>query len=155
MGTETPAGVVALDVHACWELLRSVQVGRLAVLTDGRPDIFPINFVVDHGTVVFRTSDGTKLAAMMSAPDVAFEADAYDTGGRGAWSVVLRGQVQEITQLSDALDAMRLPLSPHYPGPKNRYLRVVPDAVTGRRFQVVDAAVWRTSMTDARTASPE
>ena len=44
-----------LPEHTCWMLLRSVEVARLAVSVDDRPDIFPVNFVVDHGTVVIRT----------------------------------------------------------------------------------------------------
>ena len=46
----------------------SAQVGRLAVSIKEQPDIFPINFVVDHGTVVFRTAEGTKLAAAVLGP---------------------------------------------------------------------------------------
>ena len=35
----------------CWMLLRSLDVGRLAMSTDDcSVEIFPINFVVDHGT---------------------------------------------------------------------------------------------------------
>ena len=49
----------------CWELLDHAQVGRLAVDIAGQPDIFPINDVVDRGTVVFRTAEGTKLAAAL------------------------------------------------------------------------------------------
>jgi uncharacterized protein len=42
-------------------------------MADG-PQIFHINYVVDHGTVVFRTAAGTKLAGAAQR-DVAFEAD--------------------------------------------------------------------------------
>ena len=56
MGTEPAGLVVELDESACWGLLRSVEVGRLAVVVNHRPEIFPINFVVDHATVVFRTA---------------------------------------------------------------------------------------------------
>src|SRR4051794_39359108 len=52
-----------LTVDACWALLRAADIGRLAVVVGDRPEIFPVNFVVDHGTVVIRTAPGTKLAA--------------------------------------------------------------------------------------------
>ena len=58
MGSESAGLVVELDESACWGLLRSVEVGRLAVVVNHRPEIFPINFVVDHATVVFRTAGG-------------------------------------------------------------------------------------------------
>ena len=51
--------VAVLPEHTCWMHLRSVEVGRLAVSVDNNPDIFPINFLVDHGTVVFRTAEGS------------------------------------------------------------------------------------------------
>lgn len=47
-----------LDNKQCWELLRSVSVGRLAVWAHDHPDIFPINYKADHGTLVFRTARG-------------------------------------------------------------------------------------------------
>lgn len=56
-------GMDILTDDECWELLRTATVGRLAVDVGGRPDIYPINFVIDDGTIVFRTGAGTKLAA--------------------------------------------------------------------------------------------
>ena len=67
-----------LDHHTCWQLLRSVSVGRLAVLVDDHPDIFPINYKVDHGTLVFRTAEGTKLQAATGGTPVAMEADGIN-----------------------------------------------------------------------------
>ena len=53
------------------------------------PVILPVNdFVFDHG-VLFRTAAGTKLDAAVRGIVVAFEADAYDPGGRAGWSVLL------------------------------------------------------------------
>ena len=68
-------GVAELDAPQCWALLRSVEVGRLAISIMNRPDIFPVNFIVDHGTVVFRTAEGTKLAGAVLNRAVAFEVD--------------------------------------------------------------------------------
>lgn len=147
MATESGPEIAALDAHACWTLLRSAEVGRLAVSVAEHPDIFPINFVVDHGTVVFRTSDGTKLAAALEQRQVAFEADGYDPDAGDAWSVVIKGQVEEIKQIPEALEAMTLPLFPWHAGPKGRFIRIVPVDITGRRFRVTDSTAWRTSIT--------
>ncbi|MBA3288174.1 MAG: pyridoxamine 5'-phosphate oxidase family protein, partial [Acidimicrobiia bacterium] len=49
--------------ESCWELLRSMSVGRLATYASGRPHIVPVNFVVDGRTIVFRTAEGAKLSA--------------------------------------------------------------------------------------------
>jgi len=71
MTTDPGSGVTILDESACWRLLRSTEVGRLAVALADRPDIFPINFLVDQATIVFRTAEGSKLAAVVtSGPSV-------------------------------------------------------------------------------------
>ena len=56
----TDGGATILPVHECWELLAGVTLGRLVTSVDGRPEIFPINYVVQRRTVLFRTAAGTK-----------------------------------------------------------------------------------------------
>ena len=94
MTTDTKTGMTIHEPDVCWNLLRSAEVGRLAVSIKDQPDIFPINFVVDHGTVVFRTAEGTKLAAAVLGRGVAFEADGFDAGAGEAWSVVIKGRAE-------------------------------------------------------------
>ena len=132
-------GMDILDPNECWSLLRGCVVGRLAISIANQPDIFPINYVVDHGTVVFRTAEGTKLAGSVLGPGVAFEVDGLDTQANEAWSVVIKGRAKEIEKLHVLFDAADLPLFPWLASPKHRFVRIVPDEITGRRFHVVDA----------------
>ena len=129
--------MTAVTVHGCWALLRDSAVGRLAVVIDGRPDIFPVNFVVDHGSLVIRTAPGTKLAAAVHGASVAFEVDGYDAAAGEAWSVVVKGQVELVKTLQQAVDTVGLPLFPWHAAPKPCFIRIVPAEVTGRRFVVV------------------
>ncbi|WP_270888143.1 pyridoxamine 5'-phosphate oxidase family protein [Pedococcus sp. 5OH_020] len=128
-------GSTWLEVPQCWALLRQSAVGRLAVLHDGRPDIFPVNYVVDHGTVVLRTGSGALFTSASESP-VALEADGYELHDATAWSVVVKGVAHEVYEVDDAVDAMRLPLVPWHDVPKPRILRIHPDSVTGRRIAV-------------------
>jgi nitroimidazol reductase NimA-like FMN-containing flavoprotein (pyridoxamine 5'-phosphate oxidase superfamily) len=141
-GTPTLIGgdpaMIELDADDCWALLRREEVGRLAVAIANHPDIFPINYVVDHGTVVFRTAEGTKLAASVLGIAVAFEIDGYDGPSGEAWSVVVKGRADEIEQMHDLFAAQDLPLFPWHASPKHRFVRIVPELVTGRRFLVTD-----------------
>ena len=139
-----------LREHECWALLRTTSVGRLAVSVEGHPDIFPLNYVVDHGTVVFRSAAGTKVSAALSDTPVALEADGYDPETGEAWSVVIKGIAEEIQQVEDLLETVALPLFPWQAGEKGRFIRVVPSAMSGRRFVVVDSSVWRTSFSGAK-----
>ena len=135
MTTNQTGDTEVLTTHECWELLRESVVGRLAVTVAGSPDIFPVNPIVDHGTIVFRTSAGTKFAAT-KGNEVAFEVDGYDAGTAQAWSVVAKGRAHEIVEVEETLRALRLPLYPWEPGRKPRLVRIEPTSVTGRRFVV-------------------
>lgn len=124
-----------LTASQSWALLREAVVGRLAVAVDGMPDIFPVNHVVDHGSVVFRTAAGTKLHSSVGH-DVAFEADGYDLSDATAWSVVVKGPAREIWETDEAIEALRLPLFPWHEGPKPRFVRIEATSISGRRFAV-------------------
>ncbi len=130
--------VEELPVAECWALLESTAVGRLAVDVAGRPDIFPINFVVDGHTVVFRSGAGTKLAGAILNRHVAFEIDGYLPDERCAWSVVIKGSAREIASMFDRYRAEDLPLYPWVASDKPDFVRIDPSEVTGRRFHVAD-----------------
>jgi nitroimidazol reductase NimA-like FMN-containing flavoprotein (pyridoxamine 5'-phosphate oxidase superfamily) len=124
--------VSTLDEEACWNLLARVQLGRLAVCVDGRPDIFPVNHVVDGPHVLFRTAPGSKLDGLSGNPEVAFEVDDYDE--THASSVVLRGTATRLERLVDIDAADALPLKSWIPTLKYRWVRISPTSITGRRF---------------------
>lgn len=127
--------VEEMPTHESLALLRESPVGRLAVVVDGKPDIFPVNHVVDHGTVVFRTARGTKFRGAAGLP-VAFEVDGYDPASGSAWSVVVHGRGEVVIRSEDVLEALQLPIFPWQSGAKPEFVRIVPDEITGRRFPV-------------------
>jgi nitroimidazol reductase NimA-like FMN-containing flavoprotein (pyridoxamine 5'-phosphate oxidase superfamily) len=152
----TARDLAYLDVTTCWALLRQVELGRLAVVIDAAPDIFPVNHIVEHGTVVFRTAEGTKLAAALSGATVAFEADGFDreAGEAGeAWSVVVKGPASEIHDPDELIETFRLLLAPWQGSAKPRFVRISPQQITGRRFPVIDPATWSSPFT-LRRRSP-
>jgi hypothetical protein len=135
--TSDRLGMTVLEPDECWALLDASEVGRLAVAIRNHPDIFPINYIVDRGAVVFRTAEGTKLAAAVLGVSVAFEIDGYNPDAGEAWSVVVKGRAVEIERMQDVFEAAELPLFPWQAAPKHRFVRIEPDEVTGRRFHVV------------------
>jgi hypothetical protein len=140
---------------ACWALLRTTSVGRLAVWVEDHPDIFPINYAVEHGTVVFRSSAGTKVSAALSDSPVALEADGYDAETAEAWSVVIKGNAEEISAGPDLIDTLELPLFPWQAGDKGRFIRIVPTTTSGRRFPIADPSIWQTPLSGMKRASME
>jgi hypothetical protein len=128
------SGLVIIERAECFDLLAREEVGRLAVVVGGRPEIFPVNYVVEGDGVVFRTDPGTKLAGAIRGP-VAFEVDHLDKQTRSAWSVILHGRAQQATafdspELRDR--TAHLALRPWTNTSKAHLIRIDPTTVTGR-----------------------
>jgi uncharacterized protein len=129
-----PSQVQELTRSECFELLASEHLGRVAVTDDRGPVVFPVNFTLDRHTVVFRTEAGTKLYAASRGSRVCFEADGADVAARTGWSVIVRG---EITEVTDRAEVARLgELRVWGPGARTHYVRILPAQLTGRRIAV-------------------
>jgi nitroimidazol reductase NimA-like FMN-containing flavoprotein (pyridoxamine 5'-phosphate oxidase superfamily) len=118
----------------CFELLAGEHLGRLAVTDDRGPVVFPVNYVLDRHTVVFRTEEGTKLHAASHGSRACFEVDGTDPAARTGWSVIVRGEITEVTDPAELARLRELPLQVWAPGPRNRYVRILPATLTGRRI---------------------
>ena len=116
----------------CFALLAAGQLGRLAVVDDHGPVVFPVNYVLDRHTVVFRTEEGTKLHAACRGSRACFEVDGADAAARTGWSVVVRGEVTEVTDRAELARLRELPLQAWAAGERNRYVRMLPAILTGR-----------------------
>jgi nitroimidazol reductase NimA-like FMN-containing flavoprotein (pyridoxamine 5'-phosphate oxidase superfamily) len=147
------SSVMQMPSHECWAAMRTVNLGRLGFSVGAEQEMFPLNYVIDQGTVVFRTSSSSRIGLCLDGRGVAFEADGITDDM--AWSVVVKGHAKEITGLYDSIAAAELPVHPLQPGHKPRLVRITADAVTGRRFPMVDGATWDTQTTAARHAAPE
>ena len=128
-------GLETLGEEECLALLASAPVGRVGVVVDGQPLIFPVNHVLEGRSIIVRTDSGTMLHAA-SLAQVAFEADGFDAGARSGWSVLVQGIGHDVT---DALDTVSehlqtVPVSPWAPGSRPRLLRIDVTTVSGRRF---------------------
>ena len=108
----------------------------MAVVLAGEPEIFPVNYVVDGRTVVFRTAEGTKLFGLTVSPRVAFESDGYRPESGEAWSVVVKGTAERLEHFPDIYAAEELPLFPWQPGQKQWFVRIGRATLTGVRFPV-------------------
>lgn len=129
-----PGTIRELTRAECFELLAGEHIGRVAVTDDRGPVVFPVNFVLDRHTVVFRTEEGTKLAAASRGSRVCFEVDHADPAARTGWSVIVRGEVTEVTDPAELARLRELPLRSWAPGARDRYIRILPAVLTGRRI---------------------
>lgn len=125
-------GIAELTAEQCWEHLRAEQLGRLAMCAGGEIDIFPINYVADGQSLVFRTAPGTKLVETAISSEVALEIDGFTE--QDAWSVVVKGPAQRLEHQAEIDAADALPLRPWAPTLKYTYVRITPTSVSGREF---------------------
>lgn len=129
----TDDGVAVLPVHECWDLLAGVALGRLVTSVDGHPEIFPVNYVIQRHTVLFRTAEGTKLVSTAINNRVLFEADDHNVAE--GWSVIVKGTARSLRTDEEIEDAERAQVLPWTASEKTHYVRIIPETVTGRRFR--------------------
>lgn len=123
-----------LSSDECWRLLSLHPVGRIGVLVNSAPEIYPVNHVVDEGTIVFRTDPGSKLHGIDRSPSVCFEADSLSLDDRTGWSVLVKGRATEIDDAEELRRAQALPLRFWVLGEKGHWIRITPEEVTGRQI---------------------
>jgi nitroimidazol reductase NimA-like FMN-containing flavoprotein (pyridoxamine 5'-phosphate oxidase superfamily) len=109
-------------------------VGRIGVINDSAPEIYPVNHAVDRQTIVFRTDPGSKLRALVRSPAVCYEVDGIDPADATGWSVLVKGRAVELHEIDELRAAFALPLHYWALGDKAHWIRIVPDEVTGRRI---------------------
>jgi nitroimidazol reductase NimA-like FMN-containing flavoprotein (pyridoxamine 5'-phosphate oxidase superfamily) len=131
--TTSDSPVEELTDQECWELLTGQEFGRLAYRLVDEVHLVPINYAVDGRSLLFRTDSGNKLLAAALHSDVAFEIDWHDD--LAAWSVVVRGRLERLGE-DEEHRADALPLHSWVPTLRYDVVELVPDVVTGRRFQL-------------------
>jgi uncharacterized protein len=128
-------GTEHLDRDDCLRLLaeRQHSVGRLAVLEGTKPTILVVNYALVEDRVVFRTGPGSKLEAAERGGGAAFEIDRIDDEHGAGWSVVVRGHLHVVTDKQQLFMLGASHLVPYVPSPKESWVMLHPDTITGRR----------------------
>ncbi|MDH6577819.1 pyridoxamine 5'-phosphate oxidase family protein [Kitasatospora sp. MAP5-34] len=126
--------LMKLTTPECWDRLGEHGIGRVALSGDAGPAVLPVNYLVDSGTIVYRTAPGHVTAAAVGH-EVAFEVDHVDDQLSQGWSVLIVGTAEHLTdpdtvqRLAEVDEA-----KPWAGGARNLWIRVVPARVTGRRI---------------------
>ena len=127
-------GLEILDDAESMRLLASADVGRIGLTINALPAIFPVNFRVIDGSIVFRSAPGSKLRAAAHGAIVAFEADEHDPDSQTGWSVLVVGPAEIVHDMEVSVDATYAGLVPYADGPRPTLVRVTPTFVSGRRI---------------------
>lgn len=81
----------SLDQAECRKLLASAQVGRVAWESVDGINVLPVNYRVIEDRVVFHTSGGGPLAALLQPTRVGFQVDEFDAESAVGWTLLVRG----------------------------------------------------------------
>jgi uncharacterized protein len=127
-------GLELLSEDQARELLAGGEVGRVGITIGALPAIFPVNYRVIDGAIVFRTSPGSKMSAAAAGAVVAFEVDDYQLADRSGWSVLAIGQAAVVHDLQMAFKTIDAHLEPFPDGHRSVIVRIEPTLLTGRRL---------------------
>jgi nitroimidazol reductase NimA-like FMN-containing flavoprotein (pyridoxamine 5'-phosphate oxidase superfamily) len=125
------AASAVLTAEECAGRLASIDLGRVAWVHDGAPQLRPVTFAMHDGSVVFRTRPGSPMAVQLPGSRVAFEVDSADFANLVGWSVVVTGICRP------APEELAGRMTPWADGDRSVVLRIDPDATTGRRLDQV------------------
>jgi uncharacterized protein len=118
----------------CLDLIAGGGVGRVALCTPSGPRIYPVNYIVDRGQIVFRTAAYSLFGTTVHDQTVAFEVDELDYENASGWSVVVTGVAETVNDPDEiAVWADGGALQPWAEGARHLYLRIEPQGVSGRR----------------------
>ena len=134
MSTDESTPVTALSEQEAFDALATARFGRLAMSVAGLPEIVPINYCVADNRLFFRTAAGNKLLGLTINSEVAFEWDAIEDGQ--ATSVIVKGVARRLENRAEIEFAETLPLHPWVDSEKFYFVEIVPNIVTGRRFEL-------------------
>lgn len=135
-GGSADATMHLIPADECYRLLGTQDIGRIGLIARHYPLILPVNYALDGTTLVVRTHAGTILQAAEHA-NVAFEVDEIDRRTRSGWSVLVRGQAEEVGAGHRAELVARTHaagVEPWAPGEKGHWIRIIPHEISGRRI---------------------
>jgi hypothetical protein len=148
------SGLDALEPEECFRLLATETVGRLGVVVDGQPEIFPVNFALAGEHIVIRTDPGVKLTAAMAGPLV-FEVDHLDEATRTGWSVMVHGSAQVTGGPGGRPGSQNRVLRSWREADLPYQMRIMPRKITGRRINIPGPHRWPAAGSSGGDAVPE
>jgi nitroimidazol reductase NimA-like FMN-containing flavoprotein (pyridoxamine 5'-phosphate oxidase superfamily) len=123
-----------LSESECRGLLEGGVLGRIAVVRDGIPRVFPVNYTLGGGDIVFRADEGMKLEAAEQGQVATFEVDHFDPRYRTGWSVMVTGVLSVISDSDAFLPAHSMAVRA-WGAHGSRWVRLRSIGISGRRIK--------------------
>jgi nitroimidazol reductase NimA-like FMN-containing flavoprotein (pyridoxamine 5'-phosphate oxidase superfamily) len=134
------AVLAALDEAECLRLITPGGIGRIAYSGRYGPTVFPVNYRLYQGAIVFRTTQDSptdedlRTGIADAEYKVAFEIDDFDSVARVGWSVLIQGSAHHVASDAERASMSKAGVEPWPGGDRELFLRIVPSRITGRRI---------------------
>ena len=127
--------LVELSRQECLELLAAGPVGRVIFTDRAMPAAQPVNYLLDGEEIIFRTANGSKLAAATRHAVVGFQVDEIDPRARTGWSVLGVGEANEVVHPDRLAELADLLVDPWVENHDAHTISISLQVLTGRRLQ--------------------
>jgi len=134
MNTCEGGELVELTRSECLRLLADGVVGRVVFTDHALPTVQPVNYLLDDEEIIFRTRNGSKLAAATRNAVVAFQLDAFDLTTRTGWTVLGVGEAYEVVDPARLTELADLQSDPWVREHDAHTLSIPLTIITGRRI---------------------
>jgi uncharacterized protein len=114
----------------CRRLLAQRRLGRVAVVGEDGPAVYPVNYTLDRDAVLLHTDEPSSFG---QGSQVTLQVDDLDESRPAGWSVVVRGRAAEVEQPDELGAGGALPLPPGA-GRSGHYVRLRQVSISGRRI---------------------
>lgn len=123
---------VDMSAAQCRERIAHGGVGRIVWCAHGRPQIYPVNYAVVDGDIVFRTAPYTGLGMQVASQPVVFEVDEIDHDAQRGWSVVVEAEATTVNDPDEIMRLRRVGPQPWAEGQRQLLIRLHPQRMSGR-----------------------
>ena len=120
-----------------WRVVAEGQIGRIAVVFGGQPDIFPVSYVTHKRGIYLKTGPNSRLRQETEGSRVAFEATM--THPDGFSSVVCFGIVRVVDDPDLLTTLTRAPLVEFSSDASAIWLELKPETLRGRQLHILEA----------------
>lgn len=128
----------ALNEEACLSLLSGGGIGRLAYVGRFGLTVFPVNYKLYKGDILFRTAVDSPLDEDLRTGiadaeyKVAFEVDQINFVEREGWSVLVQGAAHHVDSEAERASLADANVEPWPSGSREHFIRITPTRITGR-----------------------
>lgn len=137
----TDIRTTVLDQRECWQLLSTVQVGRLGYSELVMPVIRPVPFALHRSDIVVALGESAiRPDAWHKSTIVAFEAGVWQAATLSGWSVHIVGHAAPVKFPNEEAELEDLGLIAWIDGEPARYLRISTELMSGRRADPIGAS---------------